>query len=256
MAGKAIWKGVIGFGGFQVPVKMHPAIKDERVRFHLLHKRDHVRLEQQMVCAYEKVPVASEEQARGFEIEDGKFVLVEPGELERLNPESSRLIEVHEFVTCGAIDPIFIERVYYLAPDLQAGRYAALAGAMSQMGVKGICTWIMRKRSYVGAIGTDGRILCVSVLRYADQVVPVKSLDLPSVRLSEKELAIGGELIEKLSAPFRPEKFVDEHERKLRALLAKKARGERVPILRPVHVKPTRSDKLVQALEASLKKAA
>ena len=256
MAGKAIWKGVIDFGGFQAPVKIHPAVKEERVRFHLLHKRDHVKLEQQMVCAYEKVPVPTEEQARGFEIAEGKYILVEPAELERVDPEASRLIKVHEFVKRDAIDPIFLERVYYLAPDSQAGHYTALASALNQVGARGICTWTMRKRSYVGAIGTDGKILCISVLRYADQIVPVKSLDLPSVRIGEKELAIGSELIEKLSAPFQPEKFVDEHEKKLRALLARKARGEKIAILRPVRLKATQSDKLMQVLEASLKKAA
>ena len=256
MAGKAIWKGVIDFGRFQVPVKVHPAVKEERTTFHLLHKRDHVKLEQQMVCALEKVPVPREEQARGFEIEEGKFILVDPAELERIEPEASREIRVHEFVKSAEIDPIFVERVYYLGPDVEVGRYDTLMAVLNETGLKGICTWTMRKRSYVGAIGTDGRILCMSILRYADQVVSAESLELPAMRLAEKELKIGTELIEKLTAPFQPERFVDEHEKKLRALLAKKARGEKIAIIRPVRLKPTESDKLIQALEASLRKAA
>ena len=139
-------------GGVDVPVKLHTAVKEERIQFHLLHRRDHVKLKQQMVCAYEKVPVPVEEQARGFEVEDGKYILVDPEELEQAEPERSRMIEVHEFVKTEQIDPVFLERVYYLEPDIQLKGYNALVGAMGEMGVEGICTWTMRKRSYLGAL--------------------------------------------------------------------------------------------------------
>ena len=118
MAGRAIWKGYIHFGSVDVPVKLHTAVKEDRIQFHLLHKRDHVRLKQQMVCAYEKVPVPMEEQTRGFELEDGKYILVDPEELEQTEPEDSRMIEVHEFVKTEEIDPLFLERVYYLEPEI------------------------------------------------------------------------------------------------------------------------------------------
>src|SRR5512138_2235955 len=117
MAGGTIWKGAIHFGATSVPVKLHAAVKEERVQFHLLHKRDGVRLRQLMICSYEKKPVPAEGQVRGFEVEEGKYLLVDPVELEETTPEGSRAIEVHEFVKCGEIDPLFRERVYYLEPD-------------------------------------------------------------------------------------------------------------------------------------------
>src|SRR5512139_2572028 len=98
MAGKAIWKGFINFGDVNLPVKLHTAIKEELIQFHLLHKRDRVKLRQQMVCGYEKIPVPVEAQVKGFEVEDGKYIIVDPAELEQTTPESSRLVEVHEFV--------------------------------------------------------------------------------------------------------------------------------------------------------------
>ena len=98
MAGRTIWKGYIHFGDMDVPVKLHTAVKEERIQFHLLHRRDQVKLQQQMVCAYEHVPVPLEEQAKGFELEDSKYILIDPGELEQAEPESSRMIEIHEFV--------------------------------------------------------------------------------------------------------------------------------------------------------------
>jgi DNA end-binding protein Ku len=256
MAGKAIWKGYIHFGAFEVPVKLHTAVREERIQFHLLHARDHVRLKQEMVCAYEKVAVPAEEQVRGFEVEEGKFLLVDPAELEQAEPEESRSIEVHEFVKPREIDPVYLERVYYLEPDLHLKGYNALAAALKETDVQGICTWTMRKRSYVGALQVSNGVLRLNTLRYADEIVPVKSLDLDSIPLSEKELKIGTELINQLTVPFQPEKFENEHQKKLQDLIDRKIRGEKIAILRAKRLKPTESDKLLQALEASLKKVA
>ena len=259
MAGATIWKGYIHFGDTDVPVKLHTAIKEERIQFHLLHKRDQVRVRQQMVCAYEKQPVPAEEQSKGFEVEDGKYIIVDPEELEQTAPESSRMIEVHEFVKTGQIDPIFLDRAYYLEPDNQEihGKgYNALVRALKEMEVTGICTWTMRKRSYLGALQARGGILRLNTMRYADEVIPIESLQLPDVPLSEKELKIGSELIEKLTAPFEPQKFENEHQKKLQEMIEKKARGEKIAVLVPKRLKPTESDELLQVLEASLKKAA
>ena len=256
MAGRAIWKGYIHFADVDVPVKLHTAVGEERIQFHLLHRRDHIKLKQQMVCAYEKVPVPAEEQTRGFELEDGKYILVDPAELEQTEPEDSRAIEVHEFVKTDQIDPIFLDRVYYLEPEIPLEGYSVLVGALREMGVEGICTWTMRRRSYMGALQVGGKILRLNTLRYADEVISVKSLELQEIPLAEKELKIGSDLINQLTGPFQPEKFENEHEKKLQALIDKKARGEKIAILRPRRLKPTTSDKLLQTLEASLKKVA
>jgi DNA end-binding protein Ku len=259
MAGGTIWKGSIHFGNTDVPVKLHTAVREERIQFHLLHRRDRVRLRQQMVCAYEKEPVPAEQQAKGFEVEEGKYIIVDPEELEQAAPESSRAIEVHEFVKTEQIDPIFLERFYYLEPDMediQREGYSALVKALKELDVTGICTWTMRKRSYFGALQARGKILRLNTLRYADEVAPAASLGLERISLSEKELTIASELIHKLTAPFEPRKFENEHEKKLREMIDKKARGEKIVVLAPRRLKPTKSDKLLQALEASLKKAA
>jgi len=259
MAGRAIWKGYIHFKDIDVAVKLHTAVKEERIQFHLLHKPDQVRLRQQMVCAYEKKPVPTEEQCKGFEIEEGKYVIVDPEELEQTTPEGSRIIEVHEFVKTKQIDSIFLDRLYYLEPDNQEihGKgYNALVKALKEVGVEGICTWTMRKRSYLGALQARGKILRLNTLRYADEVVPVESLGLQDVSLSDKELKIGSLLIHQMTAPFEPKKFENEHQKKLQEMIDKKARGEKVVVLAPRRLKPTGSDKLLEVLEASLKKAA
>jgi DNA end-binding protein Ku len=256
MAGRSIWKGHLRFGGVDVPVKLHTVVKEERISFHLLHKKDHVQLKQRMICAYEKMPVPLEDQIRGFKLEDGKYILIDPEELEQTQPEDSRIIEVHEFVKSAQIDPVFITRCYYLEPDVQLKIYSALAAALTEMDVEGICTWTMRRRSYIGALQVSGKILRLNTLRYADEVIPVQSLELQNISLSEKELQIGSDLISRLTASFEPQKFENEHEKKLQKLIDKKARGEKIVILRPRRLKPTSSDNLLQTLEASLKKVA
>ena len=259
MAGATIWKGIIHFKDTDVPVKLHSAVKEERIQFHLLHKHDQVRVRQQMVCAYEKQAVPTEEQSKGFEVEEGKYIIVDPEELEQTASESSRTIEVHEFVKTEQIDPMFLGRVYYLEPDISdihEKGYHGLVEVLKELDVEGICTWTMRKRSYLGALQARGKILRLNTLRYADEVIPAESLGLQDVAVSEKELKIGINLINQLTAPFEPQKFENEHQKKLQEMIEKKARGEKVVVLAPRRLKPTKSDELLQVLEASLKKAA
>ena len=122
MAGRTMWKGYLHFGDIDLPVKLQTAVKEERIQFHLLHQPDQVRLQQQMVCAYENVPVPTEEQAKGFELGENKYILIDPMEFEQTEPESSRMIEIHEFVKTEQINPLFLEKVYYLEPDTAVTR--------------------------------------------------------------------------------------------------------------------------------------
>ncbi len=259
MAGATIWKGYIHFGDTDVFVKLHSAVREERLQFHILHKHDHVRLRQQMICAYQKQPVPAEEQIKGFEVEEGKYIIVDPEEFEQAVPESNRMIEVHEFVKTDQIDPIFLDRVYYLEQDMaqiQGKGYVALAKAMNEMDLQGICTWTMRKRSYLGVLQANKKVLRLNTLRYADEIIPVESLGLQDLVLSEKELKIGSDLINQMTSAFEPRKFEDEHQKKLKDMIEKKARGENITVVAPRRLKPTESDQLLQVLEASLKKVA
>ncbi len=259
MAGAALWKGVIRFGDHEVAVKLHSAVREDRVPFHLLHAPDQARLRQQMVCALEKTPVPAEEQSRGFEVEPGRYVMMAPEELERASSVGDRTIEVHEFVKSGQIDLFFRDRTYYLepdAPEIQGKGYASLVKVLAETDAVGICTWTMRKRSYFGALQAVGKMLRLTTLRYADEVVAADSLGLQEVPLSEKELKIGSELIRQLAVEFDPMKVTNEHQAKLREIIEKKARGENIAVMAPRQLKSTEPDELLHVLEASLKKAA
>ncbi len=251
-----MWMGTIHFASTDVPVKLHTAVSQKRVEFHLFHKTDRVRLRQQMICAYEKEPVSAEEQVKGFQLDDRKYVLVDPEELDLSEPQSSRIIEVHEFVKAGEIDPVFLDRTYHLEPDFLPASYFAFASALKEMNVEGICTWVMRKRSHVGAVYSAGSVLRLKVLRYADEIILAHSLGLDTFSPSEKELNIGTELIDRLTVRFEPQKYGNEHVNKLLELIRLKARGGKFAIVKPKRPTTTEPDKLLAALEASLKKAA
>ena len=251
-----LWIGNIQFGGISVPVKLHAAVSQDRVQFHLLHKTDRVRLRQQMICKLDKAPVPAGEQVKGFQVDERKYVLIDAEELEQAEPEASRTIDVHEFVKTGEIDPVFVEHVYYLEPDASQKAYGALAAALKDMDAQGVCTWVMRKRAYFGALQSAGHALRLNVLRYTDEIVQANSLGLESFELSEKEVGIGCELIQKLTVHFEPGKYGNEHQKKLRDMIEKKAHGQKIALFTPKHLKPTEPGTLLEALEKSLKGAA
>ncbi len=251
-----IWIGNIHFGNTTISVKLHTAVHQNRVQFHLLHSNDGVRLRQQMICPIDKAPIPPEERVKGFQLDERNYVLIDPAELEQLEPKDSRIIEVHEFANAGEIDPVFLGRTYYLEPDGSHKSYFAFAAALKEMDAAGICTWVMRKRSYFGAVRSAGRTLRLSVLRYADEVIPAKSLDLETFSPSPKELEIGSELINRMTVRFQPEKYKNEHQEKLQNLIDQKARGAKIILLKPRHRKATEPGKLLTVLEESLKRAA
>jgi len=255
----AIWKGSIAVGAVAVPVRLHPAVREQRIQFNLLHKRDLVKLKRQMVCSLDGAPVPPEDQARGFELEGGRYILVDPAELEKTEPEASRAIEVHEFVPVSDIDPIWLERGYSLEPgdeeERKTSMYRALADVLAEERLAGICTWAMRKRAYVGALVSAGRALRLNVLRHSGEVIEAARPALGEA-LSERELAVGIELINHMAGSFNPEQFENRHEERLRGLLDRKARGQKIRLVRPRRKAATEPDRLLATLEASLKKVA
>ncbi len=255
MAGRTIWKGNISFAEVHVPVKLHSSVREQRIAFNLLHASDQVRLRQQMVCSHENVPVPREHQIKGYSVAPGQYVIVSDAEVAGLEPQRGRSIEVLEFVRDAEIDPRFYQRLYYLEADNSQRPFNTLSAALAEAGLTGICRWSMRRRTYLGALRAGRFGLELMTLRFADEVVARDELEFPRVTVTEREMKIGTELIENLSAPFRPEQFRNEYQAKLREVIEQKAAGRKIKIV-PFRPRPTTSgDALVQALEASLKQA-
>ncbi len=255
MPGRAIWKGIITFGPISVPVKLYSVLESARVNFHLLHDQDRQRLRQQMVCPLEERPVEREETVKGYEVEKGLYVIVEPSELEEAQPPSGRAVEVRQFVAADSIDPRYYDRPYYLGPDENERAFAALAECLSKEGVAGICNWVMRKKSYLGALRLVDRTLCLISMHYHSEITPVQELELPQAKLDKRELEVANYLIETLAADWNPDAYHNEYDDQVRELIERKSRGEPVPIKRRRRPRSTRPDRLLETLEASVRAA-
>jgi DNA end-binding protein Ku len=256
MAARAIWKGELKLGTHKVPVKLYSAIEDKSVRFHILDNTKRNRVKQHMVNPDSGDEVETKDIRKGYEIEPGKFVVLEEDELENLKPEPSREIDVGEFVSIDEIPQQFYERAYFLGPDGDAKEYFALAQALEKQQREGIAHWVMRNKSYTGALaGLDG-YLVLSTLRNAGEVVAADELPKVTGRApTKKEVDLAKHLVSMLEGEFDPKEFKDEYRERVLEFIAKKAKGH-APRLAPVKTKraTTSLDSVLAKSIASLKK--
>ena len=253
---RPIWSGSISFGLVNVPVKLHTAVSQKDVRFHQLHANDNSRIKQKRVCAADGAEVPYEEIVKGYEIGPDQYVVVEPGELEELDPKATHTIDIEEFVHLDQIDPIFFERPYYVAPEERAAKpYRLLVEALEQSDKVAIARFVMRTKQYLAALRAVDGLLVLSTMLYADEVVStdeIKALVGDDVELTERELKMAQQLVDSLTVDdFEPEKFRDEYREKVLELIEQKAAGE-VVVAPVAEAEPTRVVDLLAALEASV----
>ncbi len=248
---RSMWAGSISFGLVNIPVKVFTAVHQKEIHFHQLHREDGGRIRLKRVCSKDGEEVPYQEIDKGYELSKGHYVRLTRQELEAVAPESSRAINLEDFVELGQIDPVFYEHTYYLVPDKGAERpYALLLEAMRQTQRVGIARMVMRTKEYLCAIRPLEDALAMSTMQFADEIVPVSELDdLPkkSARPKERELKMAQQLVESLSSDWKPEKYKDDHRERVEALIEKKAAGE--DILAEVEA-PHRPEKVVSLMDA------
>jgi DNA end-binding protein Ku len=226
MAARAIWKGELKLNSTKVPVKLYSAVNDQTVRFHVLEEKSKTRVKQHMVDAESGKEVAAEEIQKGFEVEPGTFVILEEKDLESLEPEASREIEIEQFVPAIQIAPEYYDRPYYLGPDGDQTAYFALAEALRKQEKEGLARWVMRKQPYVGALRAEDDYLVLVTLRHAEEVLSAKDLPRPAGRAPDKkELSMARQLVELLRGEFEPKDFKDEYRARVMEFIEKKAKG-------------------------------
>ena len=276
----ALWTGSLSFGLVVIPVRLYPAVRKKTVRFHEIdrggHRIRHVRVaDPEPELDYEPrqaatpsfqwspspapdVPPAAEvpyeEIRKGFEIAPGQFVSLSREEVQALAPERSRSIDVEQFVETSAVDPIYYESRYYVAPDRGAvTAFQLLRNAMVEADRMAIAWVTLRQRRHLAAIRPYGEeVMLLTTMVHADEVLPAEFwMPESGAPPSEKELKMARMLIDALAGPFEPQRFTDEHrERVLKAIEQKK------PIESPAAApSPTRVLDLMAALEASVKAA-
>ena len=255
MPARAMWKGSIKIGRTALPVKLFSAVQDKAVHFRLLHKPDKEPLRQHMVNPETGDVVESSDVKRGFVDDGGIVVMLDEEELEEIEPEGSRDIEITRFVPRTALSHGWYDRPYWLGPDENKSSYYALAEALEEEERIGIARWVMRKKSYVGALVPADGYLMIITLRHAGEVVEARELDAPGGRaLDKKEMALAEQLIGALEGEWNPEEFRDEYRERLLDFIKAKAKG-RAPKVRKLRPKRETKQDLAAVLEKSLKSA-
>lgn len=255
MPPRSLWTGAISFGLVNVPVKMFTAVRKKDVRFHQLHADDGARIQQKRVCSADGKEVPYEEIVKGYEISPGKYVMIDPDELDQLDPKATHSIDIEDFVDLEEIDPLYFDSSYYLVPDERADKaYRLLHEAMTSSKKVGIAKVVMRTKQYLCAVRPVENALVLTTMNFADEVVDAADLDdLPDRRtkVGDKELKIAQQLIDSLAADFDPDRYHDEYREQVLDLIERKAEGEEV-IVQPETDKPAPVIDLMAALEASL----
>jgi DNA end-binding protein Ku len=241
----------------QVPVRLVSATKNKDVSFNQLEEGTGARIRYKKVSEATGEEVPADRIKRGYEISKGRYVMVEPDELESLRPKGSHAIDIEEFIELDDIDPLYYEQPYYLVPDARGLKpYKLLVEAMQELNKVAIGKIVVRSKERLVAIRVVDDMLCIETMRYADEVLPREDL-VPdeNVELTDRERTMARQLVESLSVDkFQPDKFHDEYRDQVLDLIDRKSAGEEI-VSEPVVEPPARVLDLVAALEASLAKA-
>jgi DNA end-binding protein Ku len=253
---RSIWSGAISFGLVNVPVKLYSAVSRKTVRFHQLNRETGNRISQRRVDPVTEEEVAYDDIVKGYELTKDSYVVITPEELDALDPERTRTIDIEDFVDIEDIDPIYYDHPYYLVPDTGATKaYGLLLNAMRESGKVAIAKVVLRSKEQLVAIRPQDDLLCMETMIFADEVVAHDSIDdLPEakeLKASARELKMAQQLIDSLSTEWAPEKYRDEYREKVLGLIERKAAGEEIAV-QPEAPQPTKVPDLMAALEASL----
>lgn len=253
---RAIWSGAISFGLVNIPVKLVTAVDRRNVRFRELRREDASRVRYRKVAAADGEEVTSDQMVKGYEIAPDRYVVLEPDELKALAPESSRAIEIEDFVELAEIEPLYYDSSYYLVPaDTAAKPYALLHTAMRESGKAAVARFVLRTKQHLAIIRPVGDALAVSTVVYHDEVIPSEQLDgLPGedVQPTDRELAMANQLIESMTVDWEPERYRDTHRDQILELIERKAAGEDITAAPELEREAGDVVDLVAALEASL----
>jgi DNA end-binding protein Ku len=255
---RSIWTGAISFGLVTVPVKMYSAVSRKSVRFHQLNAKTGLRIQQKRVDPSSGDEVAYEDIVKGYELTPDRYVVIEPGELEALDPKKTKAIEIEDFVALDEIDPIHYDHPYYLAPGPGGAKpYRLLLEAMRETGRVAIATVVIRSKQQLVAVRPMGdHLLGMATMVFPDEVIDPSTIDelsaVAEVEIKEQELKIAEQLINSLAGPFNPDKYRDSYREEVLALIDRKAQGEQIAVQPAAEEDEALVPDLMSALKASL----
>jgi DNA end-binding protein Ku len=252
---RPIWSGSLSFGLVNVPVKLMSATRDLGVHFNQLHEKDKARIEVRRVCTQEDVEVPWEEIGRGYELDDGQIVMLTDEELEAADPKNT--IDIEAFVDVEEIDPVYFDHPYFLVPDSNEAAvraYHLLRRVMESSGRVAIARFVLRTKEYLVAVRPRGNAISLTTMRFHDEVRSPEDVGLdglPKAKKAQVDQAV--QLIEGLTTDFEPERYEDEHRKRLLAIIQQKRKGKEIEIPDEPET-PKAVPDLMAALEASIQR--
>ncbi|HEY8432169.1 MAG TPA: Ku protein [Sandaracinaceae bacterium] len=240
MAARAIWKGTIGFGLVQIPVELVSAeSKSGGLTFTMLDQRNMGRVGYERVNKETGEPVPWEEVVKGYEIDEGEFVVLNESDFARANVEATQTIDIVQFVAADEVDWIYCEKPYYLRPTKRGLKaYALLRDTLRETGKVGIAKVVVRARQHVAVVLPRGEALMLEILRFPEEIRSEEEVDLPEARpdalaISPLERDMARQLVEGMTRPLDLSQFTDEYRRDLLRLIEEKAARGEVNVVRP-----------------------
>jgi len=248
----SVWTGYLTFGLISMPVRLFSGARGARVSFHMLHRDDHVRVKQQLVCPAEDRAIDRSEVVKGYEFRKGEYVIIEPEEIKKIEPKTAKAMEILEFVKQEEIDPVYFESSYYLAPEEAARKpYALLVKAMKETGYVGVAKLAMHNREYTAFLRPYEKGLMLHTMYYQEEIREAPDFGTEHASLKEGEVKVAHQLIEALAAEWDPSKYYDTFEENLKKLIKAHMEGKEVVAVEKPRPSAAPTD-LMAALKASL----
>ena len=248
----SVWSGYLTFGLISMPVRLFSGARANHVSFHMLHRDDHVRVKQQLICPEEEKVVGRDEIVKGYEFRKGEYVIIEPDEIKKIEPKTAKSMEILEFVKADDIDPIYFESSYYLMPE-EAGRrpYALLQKALADSRYVAVAKLAMHNREYTVFLRPYNGGMMLHTMYYQDEIKQVEGFGPVDVDIKEAELKVAHQLVKALEADWEPEKYYDTFEANVKELIKAHLEGKQVGSVEKPK-KPAPVVDLMDALKASL----
>jgi DNA end-binding protein Ku len=253
---RAIWSGSISFGLLNVPVRMYSAVARRNIALREIRASDSSRIKHRRVAEGTDEEVPYDEIIKAYELTPGQYVPLTKDEMEALSPEKTRAIDVQDFVDLDEIDPIYFDSPYYLGPGSGAEKaYSLLAKAMAASGKVAIARFVLRNKENLAAIRSNGTLLTLTTMRFADEVVPADELEIlpeKAAKPAKREQEMAEQLIASLSTDFDPGAYHDEYREQLLKLIERKAEGKEIVATEAEAPQATKAPDLMAALEESI----
>lgn len=228
---RSIWKGAIAFGLVNIPVGLTSAESRPDIQLHMVDSKNHARIRYERVNADTGEEVPWDRMVKGYEHDEGKFILLTEEDLEAVQPKLTKTIEIESFVSLDDIDPILFDKPYYLEPDKRGRKaYALLREALRQSGKAGISKVVIRTREYLSAMFVRDDVLILMLLRFPQEIRASSKLELPASTEAEfqpkkNEMGLAMRLIDEMSGNWKPDEYHDEYREALMDFIEKKVSG-------------------------------